>query len=227
MQLTVEFVRDVCGVCAFIVLMRVWGDYTYGKSWSYVERVLVSSLYAAFNAYCFFSEFRSSEIVSQLPPGRLLVLQAKTELGYYTAYGAIEILKMRKNGRSQPRMMVAHHVLALIAIGAAHAADLHQCICAMLFAFTVSTPPLAVATAQKRLLGETRGRTAFLVFAAMFVAFRICFVPYLMRFTIVDWRRVAEATGQLATFWTLNGLLTVIYAMQWVWLRRILVVVAE
>jgi hypothetical protein len=208
--------------------MRVLGERAHGKKWAYVERVMVSSAYAALNAYCFFNEFRGTDrIMTQEEPGGALLAQAKAEMGFYMAYSAIELSNMWRTQSAHTRMMVVHHVLALIAIGCAHANDLHQCICVMLFAFTSSTPPLAISIAQRRLLGEGRGACAFVVFAVMFVVFRICFVPCIMKFTLVDGLALAMHARQITTYAVLNGLLTVIYAMQWVWMRKILATLTE
>lgn len=164
-----------------------------GKRWNDIEHVLVSSVCTTFNVYCFYSKFDHNILLSQRPPGSLLLFQTAVMLGYYIAFGIIELI--HRTSKSRNDLMMAHHVLAATTIAYAHVIDVHQCTCAFLMLFTVSNPPLAIAKAQHRAGGDGAGGTAFVIFAIMFVIFRVCLVPCLIWVMMTDGWDIAMSTG--------------------------------
>jgi hypothetical protein len=213
--MTYNFALETLGASGCFLILHIAGRSLNLEKWQDMEHILVSSVCTAFNVYCFMNGFEHKQILSQLPPSALLQCQAAVMLGYYVVYGLIESMNPRSG------MMALHHVLAAVTIWYAHAANVHQCICAFLMLFTVSNPYLALAKTQYRASGGKHGCISFCIFALLFFVFRICLVPCLIWVTLTDGWYFAITTGQLTTYVLMNTLLVGLYLMQLIWFHSI------
>lgn len=206
------YVADVMLVSGLIILCRVIGS-GYNKAWPYVERVIVASVYAVGNCMCFYYAFDAGKLFSGNEASLWQSWQMRAELGYYLAYTAIELC-------NREYAMIGHHLIAFGMILGAYLYNYYHFMTAFLFIFTISNVPLAVAKAQKKIYNG--GQNAFGVFAVMFFVFRICLVPWLIKYTLIDGWHQAE----MVPYVSMNALILSLYGMQWYWFGKIVRIVS-
>lgn len=213
---SLEFVSpdmaDVILVFGLIILCRVIGT-GYSKTWPYIERVMISAIYAFMNCMCFYYTFDASKLFSEEQALEWQTWQMKNEFGYYLAYTVIEIW-------NKDYAIIGHHLIAVGMLMGAYVYNYYHFMTAFLFIFTISNVPLAVAKAQKHIYGG--GKIAFAVFAGMFFVFRICLVPWLIKCTLIDgWSR-----AETMPYVSMNTLILSLYGMQWYWFGKIIRIVS-
>lgn len=202
---------DIFAVCAGIAMIRYLG-LGYNKTWPYIEKVIVASIYAFMNCACFYYAFDSRELFSGENPSELQSWQMRAELGYYLAYTLIEVC-------NRDYAMIGHHLIAMGMLMGTYVYNYYHFMTAFMFIFTLSNVPLAVAKAQKHIHGG--GKVAFAVFAGMFFVFRICLVPWLIKCTLIDgWSR-----AETLPYVSMNALILSLYGMQWYWFVKIITII--
>lgn len=198
---------DVVLVFGLIVMMRYIGS-GYSKTWPYIERIIVSCVFACMNCLCFYFAFDSKKLFSGEVGSSWQSWQLRAEVGYYLSYTVIEMW-------NKDYAMISHHLIASGMLLGAYMFNYYHFMTAFLFIFTISNVPLAVAKAQKHIYGG--GQIAFAVFAVMFFVFRICLVPWLIKCTLIDGWYAADCLPYMS----MNSLILSLYGMQWYWFGKI------
>lgn len=195
-----------------ILLSTVIGN-MYNKTWLYLDKIVISSIYALYNSYCMFNAFDLTKIFSD-EYTTCQITQSGMESAYYVAYSLVEIY----NGDIT---MTGHHLLALGLIFGTSYYKFYQFETIFLFLFTISNVPLACAKAARHL--RRNANIPFAIFALMFFIFRICFVPFILKYTIID----GYINTSLPAYIGMNALLISLYVMQWFWFAKILRIITK
>lgn len=180
----------------------------YNKTWLYLDKIIIASVLATYNTYCMFDAFDLSKIFSEQYT-TCQISQSGIEAAYYIAYSLVEIY----NGDIT---MTGHHLIALGLIFGSTYYKFYQFETIFLFLFTISNVPLACAKAARHL--QLNANIPFSIFAIMFFVFRICFVPIILKYTLVD----GYYNTYLSAYLGMNALLLGLYALQWYWFGKIM-----
>lgn len=195
-----------------IILSTTLGN-IYNKTWLYLDRIIIASLYGMYNSYCMFSSFDLGKLFSDEYTS-CQITQSSIEVAYYVAYLIVEIYY-------RDVMMTGHHLLALGLIFGTTYFKLYQFETILLFLFTISNVPLACAKAARHL--QLNANIPFIIFAIMFFVFRVCSVPFILKYTIVDgYNKVS-----LSAYTFMNSLLISLYVMQLYWFGKIMKIIRK
>ena len=143
----------------------------------------------------------------------------RLETAWYIATG---ICTLTMGDASEDITMMLHHVVAVVLVQMSMVHDITRLGMALLPYLSASTPLLHVAKALRKAGFGRESHVAFVAFFFVFVAGRVLAFPALFIAPIltngaINW----IPAGRSAMFYTISGLMGVLYALQVVWFVRI------